>query len=198
MKKLFICLILTLFPFFIFSQITATMKDKRDGKIYKTIKIEDQIWMAENLNYDTIGACWCYDNNSINCAKYGRLYNYETAKKIAPIGWHLPTKDEYKILLKNIADSTSARYDNLIVGGSSGFNVRLCGKRQPTGGFVKYKAGEHKTYEEIELFSYFWFISIDYSGIDKAWAIYVDKTSKKVSPNPYIKSSGFSVRYIKD
>jgi len=40
--------------------------------------------MAENLNYDTTGSK-CND-----CATYGRLYDWETAMKACPSGWHIP------------------------------------------------------------------------------------------------------------
>lgn len=74
---------------------SGTFVDERDGYEYKWIRIGDKIWMAENLAYRAASGCWAYDNDKSNVKEYGYLYNWETALKVCPNGWHLPSEEEW-------------------------------------------------------------------------------------------------------
>jgi len=102
----------------------SAFTDSRDGKKYRTIKIGTQTWFAENLNYagsgGDIGAC--YDNNPNNCVKYGRLYNWSeamgcnfaddscdyTEQGICPEGWHIPSREEWIMLINFVGGASIA------------------------------------------------------------------------------------------
>jgi uncharacterized protein (TIGR02145 family) len=85
----------------------TTFTDKRDGKVYKIVKIGRQVWFAENLNY---AAKWsrCYEDSPDSCAKYGRLYGWEAALKACPAGTHLPTNEEWATLVDYVGGDSTA------------------------------------------------------------------------------------------
>jgi uncharacterized protein (TIGR02145 family) len=57
--------------------------------------------MAENLNYDVPSndTDVCYDNDPANCTTYGRLYDWATAMTACPSGWHLPSNEDWDVLV---------------------------------------------------------------------------------------------------
>jgi uncharacterized protein (TIGR02145 family) len=112
------------------AQETGSFTDLRDGKVYKTVKIGNQWIMAENFAFKPDqGNFWAYDNDESNVAVYGYLYDWETANRIAPEGWHLPSKREWITLRKALGGKRGfwkygqIVYKPMIKGGSSGFDA---------------------------------------------------------------------------
>jgi len=84
--------------------------DSRDGRRYGAISVGYLIWMTENLNYTghANGRSWCYDDIASNCAKYGRLYDWDAAMSACPAGWNVPTHLNWNDLISNAGGSTAA------------------------------------------------------------------------------------------
>ncbi|MEK7391199.1 MAG: FISUMP domain-containing protein, partial [Fibrobacterota bacterium] len=72
---------------------TSYMADKAGG-IYPIVRIGAQKWMASNLNWNSPNSS-CHNDSLINCAKYGRLYDWAEASNACPSGWHLPTREDW-------------------------------------------------------------------------------------------------------
>jgi len=145
-----------------------------DGNIYKTITIGTQTWMAENLrtkhyrNGIEISRYRINKYDSIYSKSYGLFYNSQTKGSIdfAPKGWHVPSTDDWNILIKyliensynydltlsgnKVAKSLAARtewaYDqaignvgnNILANNKSGFSALPCGSNYENWGLTSF------------------------------------------------------------
>jgi uncharacterized protein (TIGR02145 family) len=108
-----------------------TFTDARDGRVYRTVEIGSQVWLAENLNYDAPGSKF-YENNPENGEKYGRLYEWEAAINACPPGWHLPSNEEWEQLFRYAEGAeTAGKY----LKAASGWAALLGGEGHSDGGF---------------------------------------------------------------
>ncbi len=78
---------------------SGMFKDERDGQKYHWVRVQNLVWMADNLNYETEEGSWCV---SKDCFKGGKYYTYSTAEQACPDGWHLPSKTEWLMFQKGL------------------------------------------------------------------------------------------------
>lgn len=187
------------------AQVTA-----QDGKIYKTVKIGNHVWMSENLdvsiyrNGDTIPevqdgskwinlktGAWCYyENKSENGKIYGKLYNWYAVndpRGLAPKGWNIPSTTEWQIL------------NNSLTGGSQKVE-KPNSKNDFIGLMAGYRGGGGK-FMAMSLNSYWWTSTEGgggRSGWDGAWGRIQNLSSSELYRVSDDKSDGMSVRCIKD
>ena len=117
----------------------GSLYDERDGQTYKTVKIGEQWWMAENLRYNDVDPTLlkCQNNKNENCDTYGYLYSRKAALQGCPTGWRLPVGTDFT-QLKNFVDentdkaigqslrSQNGGWDNTGIGrGSDSFGMNL-------------------------------------------------------------------------
>ena len=206
------------------SQTTGTLTDARDGKVYKTVVIGTQTWMAENLNVmifrngDTIpeaktdaewinarmegNPSWCYSNyDSANGLKYGILYNWyavNDTRGLSPDGCHVPSNEEWTILTDYLGGkdgaglkmkSSSGWHSSL---GRSGNGNNIVGFSGLPGGFM----GAYGGFYNYDDFGYWW--SSTQEDNYTAWFHLLSYLGDYVKLSSYDKSSGLSVRCIKD
>ena len=167
-----------------------------DGKTYKTVKIGDQWWMAENLNNPnhTKGRSMGIYGSSCLADKYGRYYNWEAAIDIANKipGWHLPTDQEWKTLEKHLG-MTQVEADK---DGQRGTDEGAKIKAGAIAGFNGLYAGYHN--EGLGAGMAFWTASEKASNAIFAWSRYLYKNSNAIWRHDDIKSRLHTIRLIKD
>ncbi len=191
------------------------MTDDRDGQVYKTVEIGEQTWMAENLNYaylslesDSDSLSFCYDNDPLNCSKYGRLYRWSAAmdsagmfsttgkgcgysvclptgnvRGVCPEGWHLPSKNE---IFNSDYSNPIYWQDSISSWYMSGLTIPASGYMGQIGGFdYKNKYAGLWTSSEVASDGYAFSLFLRYD----------DSFTRKDGDN---KNNGYSVRCVKD
>jgi uncharacterized protein (TIGR02145 family) len=108
--------------------------DPRDNKRYKTIKVNDITWMAQNLAFKLSKECWSYENDPNKVEDCGYLYSWDSAIAACPEGWQLPSEAEWNDLLAYFGGENEG-FKKLSPGGMSNFDADLFGWRTPGGSF---------------------------------------------------------------
>ncbi len=190
-----------------------------DGNLYHTITIGSQVWMDENLrttkfrngeSIDNIemASMWgvglpalCNFNNDDSIATiYGRLYNWFTisdSRGLAPIGWHIPSKQEWEILVYycggglfaagKLKESGFFHWDSPNTGATN-----IYGFTGLPGGYRSYD-GEFSTLGDI---AFFW-TSTQYLT-NSAYSVDMQYNSMQFISGSSSKQCGLSIRCIKD
>ncbi|MBO7412626.1 MAG: fibrobacter succinogenes major paralogous domain-containing protein [Fibrobacter sp.] len=183
----------------------GTLTDDRDGLTYKIVKIGEQWWMAEDLNYRYIqqtaeedSSSYCYGNASANCEEYGRLYPWSVAMGICPEGWHLPDTTEWNTLFTAVGGEASA---GILLKAKDGWNSswKNNGYGSDYFGFSALPAGyrtDGGVYYASDNSAGFW-TSTEYAS-NRAYYMYLyyDYDSGKLNDDP--KDYAYSVRCLKD
>lgn len=183
---------------------TSTFTDSRDGQSYATIEIGSQVWMAENLNFETSDSWW-YDDDSANGDIYGRLYTWDAAITACPSGWHLPSDDEWKQLEMYLGMDQSEADKEGFRGTNEGSKLKSSSAWNGTesSGFNALPGGLQHLYDNvrpswllIDLGQ--WWSSTEHQGTN-AWSRMLKYTNDRVARYSSYKGwYGMSVRCLKD
>jgi uncharacterized protein (TIGR02145 family) len=191
--------------------------DPRDGETYKTLKIGNQVWMAENLRYlpgvegpDSgsknvpLYYVLAYYGNSIAEAKaslyyetYGVLYNWAAAIIACPQDWHLPTEAEW-MQLAEYAGGAGMAGNSLKESGTAHWGV-INDEITDEFGFTALPGGCCLTgglFDGLQNFGTWW-TNNEFDSIQAAYILMTDNGTG-VYKGLSIKKHGFSVRCVKD
>ena len=200
---------------------TGTLTDI-DGNVYKSIKIGDQWWMAENLrvskfrngdeiSYTATNSEWrtltipsyCYYNNGFEAYAqvYGFLYNWKAAsdsRNIAPEGWHVPTEAEWRTMVDYLGGSAMAGGKMKEAGTKHWFSPNTGATN--SSGFSALPSGSRGAstgeFGWLGTGNDYW--SISANSYIYAWAFYVGNNITDCLQLSHNKNNGFAIRCVKD
>ena len=182
---------------------SESFTDSRDGQSYGVVKIGEQTWMAENLNFETAGS-FCPEGDSRNCKRLGRLYSWAEARSVCPDGWRLPTKEDFEALVaatsENAAQSSSQSRAGLALKSSDGWFKK--GNGSDALGFRALPAGYRGAdgkFDGIGGYAYFWSVTEDSENRESnAFYLFLSFSSDAASINAFAKEDYRSVRCVSD
>ena len=168
--------------------------DPRDSAYYRTAALNGQLWMTQNLNFQSLGLC--YNKQDSMCEQTGRLYTWQEAMNACPNGWRLPTDDEWWAMAGQFGKAHSfskngsrgageEAFKKLTKGGGSGFGASLGGQYNGS------------AYSEMGEAGYYW-TSIQDKGSGKVLTYYFSSRKGFVSRVTENKSNYFSCRCVKE
>jgi uncharacterized protein (TIGR02145 family) len=180
--------------------VAGTFNDKRDGKTYRFVTIGGKTWMAENLNYQAqTGKSWCYENKVSNCNKYGRLYDWNTAMKACPVGWHLPSDQEWDELITSAGGDFAAGKALKAASGWGAYDGGS-GNGADDFGFSALPGGRRNSDGSANGSGYWgWWWSANVGIDEQAWGCYMYGPFDRVGwTEDYSRRCGYSARCVRD
>ncbi|MCX6270188.1 MAG: hypothetical protein NTU44_03040 [Bacteroidetes bacterium] len=186
------------------------------GQTYNTVQIFDQCWMKENLNTGSMidGAFdqtnngltekYCYNDDPANCDIYGGLYQWEEMMNysngsgnqgICPFGWHIPSEDEWQVLVENLIgwDQSGGLlkeegFDHWMPPNTDAYNFF---------GFTALGSGSRESspgFQELLFKAYLW--SSTFNNSDNAFGNELFYNSSEINQISGNKKSGYSIRCV--
>jgi len=164
--------------------------DPRDGRTYKTVQIGSQTWLAENLAFDYAGSK-CYEDDLERAEENGRLYDWETAQKACPEGWHIPTDKEWQQLFDFVGDNPGKKLKAKDGWEDGGNGTDDFGFSALPGGY-----SDGSSFDDVGDVGFWW--SATENGTYNAWCRYMYSGNANVFRYNYNKSNLHSVRCVQD
>jgi uncharacterized protein (TIGR02145 family) len=206
------------------SSLTYGTVTDAEGNNYKTIRIESQVWMAENLkstklndgtaiplvtggpewtNLVTPAYCWFDNNDTLYENIYGACYNWFVVStgKICPAGWHIPSDSEWQTMINFLGGNNSAG-SKIKESGTNNW-VRTNNDATNESGFTALPSGQRSsldgTFTGKGIYGGWWSATELFSSpFSAAWCRWIHADTTVVAHNEIFKKDGFSIRCLKD
>jgi uncharacterized protein (TIGR02145 family) len=176
--------------------VTGQFTDPRDNKVYKTVVIGTQTWMAQNLDYITDSSSFSYNNSASVENTYGRLYEWSVAQSACPAGWHLPDTAEWSKLI-TLQGGDFAAGGKMKETGSTHWNSPNNGATNSSG-FDALPGGCWNTsvFKDMGNYTYYWSSSAP-DTTTNAYYYYIMYNSMDIFRGSELRTYAHSIRCVK-